>query len=435
MRLAKLAKTAKLLSEVFTLSSLLSLRSEGRPTLAKTHRRRSPSQGTRHEPSASPPFRVLPSAGGFDASTLPCIPKDGNVHSEEAKWTLEEQRRFDEALKGWARWEVNVVQEFVKARGCQGTTMNISGICDACEALAEKDKAFRKAVYRVSPLCCHSNEQIYISHPGGDDEQKKKESELDDDEQHLRHVRREKYAPNTFKMTEARELDAKLSDPVVFRVWKVLNRNDPVGTFILLLQQAREGKLANKQTFLSLCSVFSQQVERRSSHNPKAKNGMRYPRDFMNFMVLMRSYGQRSAQQYAILHDALAAPCARTLRYVIKRSPDCLSNPDIDFENVARVKRLMDSLKYTGPVAVAGDCTKVRARLMFSNDFGNHILGSTLPLEDAAVSSTEDIESIVARVAREDKYATQVRAILVKVNTQYYYTSLHLYNHAYLHKP
>ncbi|KAJ2985700.1 hypothetical protein NUW54_g10062 [Trametes sanguinea] len=67
-RLAKLAKTAKLLSEVFTLSSLLSLRSEGRPTLAKTHRRRSPSQGTRHEPSASPPFCVLQSAGGFDAS-------------------------------------------------------------------------------------------------------------------------------------------------------------------------------------------------------------------------------------------------------------------------------------------------------------------------------------------------------------------------------
>ncbi|KAL7282957.1 LOW QUALITY PROTEIN: hypothetical protein ACG7TL_002375 [Trametes sanguinea] len=89
VRPAKLAKPAKILSEVFPLS-LSPLRREGRPTLAKTHRRRSPSQGTRHEPfrTSSPPrplsalarppastFKRLSAGfslsfrGGFDAST------------------------------------------------------------------------------------------------------------------------------------------------------------------------------------------------------------------------------------------------------------------------------------------------------------------------------------------------------------------------------
>lgn len=75
----------------------------------------------------------------------------------------------------------------------------------------------------------------------------------------------------------------------------------------------------------------------------------------------------------------------------------------------------MDSIKYTGPVALAGDCTKVRARLMFSNDYGSHILGSTLTLDEVAVKDTNDIEDVVERVTREKKFASQVRAILIKV--------------------
>lgn len=127
-------------------------------------------------------------------------------------------------------------------------------------------------------------------------------------------MRQDKFTPNTLKTTEARELEDKLSDPAVFKIWKSLKRDDSVGTFINLFEQARDGKLANKQTFVDLCSVLSQQVKRQSSDNPKLTRGMRYPQDIMNFMTLMRSYGQKSAQQYAILQSALAGPCARTMR-------------------------------------------------------------------------------------------------------------------------
>lgn len=76
----------------------------------------------------------------------------------------------------------------------------------------------------------------------------------------------------------------------------------------------------------------------------------------------------------------------------------------------------MDILKYDGPVAIAGDCTKVRQRLTYSNDHGSHILGSTLPLDECIVNETEDITRLVQRVAEEKQYASQVRAILIKVS-------------------
>lgn len=47
-------------------------------------------------------------------------------------------------------------------------------------------------------------------------------------------------------------------------------------------------------------------------------------------------------------------------RMLVEKSDDALSNPYLIFENVAQVKHLVDSIKYTGPIAIAGDCTKVK---------------------------------------------------------------------------
>jgi len=95
---------------------------------------------------------------------------------------------------------------------------------------------------------------------------------------------------------------------------------------------------------------------------------------------------------------------------------DALQNPSLIYENMARMKRLADSIKYSGPVAIAGDCTKVRARLTYSNDFGSHILGSTLPLDKCEVDPSDDIDEIIDKIAHQGVLATQVRAILVKVH-------------------
>ncbi|KAJ3002245.1 hypothetical protein NUW54_g5951 [Trametes sanguinea] len=233
--------------------------------------------------------------------------------------------------------------------------------------------------------------------------------------QRVIHIQREKFAPTTFRSAEARDLQLKMGDPAVFPLVLALQHGDSTGAFLALYQRAKDGQLKQYQTFLNMCAVLEEQLSRAESDSPGAKKGIRYPQDYLNFMTIMRSYGQRSSQQYSILVSQIGGPCPRTLQKVVKRSPDVLSQPDLCFENVARVKRLMDTLRYDGPVAVAGDCTKVRQRLAYSNDHGSHVLGSTLPLEDCAVEEREDIERLVRRIGAQKEYATQVRAVLVKI--------------------
>jgi hypothetical protein len=98
------------------------------------------------------------------------------------------------------------------------------------------------------------------------------------------------------------------------------------------------------------------------------------------------------------------------------KSSDALQNPDLVYENVARCTRLRDALNETSPVGYSSDCTKAKPRMGFSNNFGGHVLGSTLRLEDSAVSSIEDIEIIIQRAKDEGLIATQVRVVMVKVN-------------------
>lgn len=91
-----------------------------------------------------PPIKLIP----FAECATP--PKTGNAKLEEKYWTPEEQRYFDDTLKGFARWEVDYAHRFVKATTCAGTTINENAVCDECQDLAETNTALKKALYRVS---------------------------------------------------------------------------------------------------------------------------------------------------------------------------------------------------------------------------------------------------------------------------------------------
>lgn len=141
---------------------------------------------------------------------------------------------------------------------------------------------------------------------------------MTEEEQHERHVRRETYAPKIpFRKTEARALEEKARDPAIFTLLQHLRRNDSAQIFLTLYSQAQSGQLKKHQTFVDISAVLSEQVSRASSGNKKLKNGIRYPRDYLNFMTIMQSYGQQSAQQYGILSSQLGGPSPRTLQYGI----------------------------------------------------------------------------------------------------------------------
>ncbi|KAJ7194166.1 hypothetical protein GGX14DRAFT_586979 [Mycena pura] len=221
---------------------------------------------------------------------------------------------------------------------------------------------------------------------------------------------RHKYSAKILVGTDARKLHALLQDPLVFSAFKELEKDDATACFMQLFDASRSGKLKNHETVIDLCKVVAEMLAREGTD---MKYGMRYR--YLNFMILMRSYGGNSARQYALLSGALPCPSARHLRSLVAKSEDALQNPQLTFENLARVKRLADSIKYTGPAAVAGDCTKVRKRLAYSNDFGGHILGSVLPLQECIVTDRDDIDQVMEKIQKAKCEASQVRAILVKI--------------------
>ncbi|KAH9929249.1 uncharacterized protein B0H18DRAFT_874117 [Fomitopsis serialis] len=319
------------------------------------------------------------------------VPPDGNAETLEAKWSAAEQRKLDDALRSHARWIVDFNARTIRSARCELRTSKASGICDACERVPT-DPGFRKAMHR-----------------------KDKEQHLPENERRAKDAAREKYTPSTLKRPEVRDVHRQMQDPLLFSLWTAMRENDPFRCYLQLYQYAREGKLIKHELFEEICKVLVDKARRESSDNKKLKHGIRYSVPYLQFSFLMRGRGQFSAQNYSILGEHIPLPNPRTIRYLVAKSDDCLQNPDLHFDNIVRVKRFLDSIKYSGPVAVSGDCTKVRPRVMYSTDFGGHVLGSTLPLDECTVHDAKDIDRVVKRIQDENAYAKQTRVMMIKV--------------------
>jgi hypothetical protein len=237
------------------------------------------------------------------------IPKDGNVLHNEKKWTKQEKRKLDEFLLGWARWEVDYVNGFVRSARCHGTTKNADGICDACVAVS-KDESLKRSIRRVRPTIISFELTVNAF------EQKVAEAALPASEQHKLLMKREKHTPQTLLSTDSRQLGDKLKDPLIHQIHLLLESDDHTKCFLSLYQAARDGKLDNSQTFTELCQVFEDRLRRESSENKNLKYGTRYPKHYLNFMILMRSRGGSTARQFSILTAELGGPSPRHLRYV-----------------------------------------------------------------------------------------------------------------------
>ncbi|KAF7969844.1 hypothetical protein HWV62_25914 [Athelia sp. TMB] len=319
------------------------------------------------------------------------VPTDGNREVLSSKWTKEELQKHDNAMRARARWEVDAVAKVVRSTKCEKMTSHKDGICRECRATS-KDASLKAAVRKANA-----------------------ESKKPLPEQAEIHALRAKYAPSMLLGVEGRQIHERMQDPLLFKAFQHLESNKNAAGFLSLYEYAIDGKLKNYETFTQICDVLVDKIRREESGNPNAKFGTRYPTQFMNFMVLLRSYGGRSAHQYGILTGQIPGPSPRRLRSVVANSEDSLQNPYLIPENMARVRRLMDAVKYTGPLSFGSDCTKVRQRLTYSTDYGSHILGSVLPWDECEVHETDDIDSIIKAVDKKAAKASQVRAVLVNM--------------------
>jgi len=76
-------------------------------------------------------------------------------------------------------------------------------------------------------------------------------------------------------------------------------------------------------------------------------------------------------------------------------------------------------VNFHGAIVISSDCTKVCACLSYSTDFGSHVLGSVLPLEECEVDESEDIDGVIADIKKKKAIASQTRAIVAKVGSRH----------------
>lgn len=127
--------------------------------------------------------------------------------------------------------------------------------------------------------------------------------------------KRQQYAANNRLRTfENRELQDKLADPVLFDLYESLKTGKPEDCFLQLFQQARGGQLKTYERFLDVCEILTDRVRRDNSGNDKLKYGIRYSRSYLDFMTVMRGYGQNLNRQYEILAAEFCGPSVHHLR-------------------------------------------------------------------------------------------------------------------------
>ncbi|KAJ3727641.1 hypothetical protein C8R42DRAFT_620753 [Lentinula raphanica] len=324
----------------------------------------------------------------------PPVPSEGSLSSDVTKWTESEWARMKHLLSSYARWEVNFQSRFIKSTQCEQQTLNPDGVCDKCRSVGD-DESLKRAVRK-----------------------KRHEAQLPQEERLQKALLREKHASLTtdrLQKVQRRFVNDILSDKILFDVTESLKTGDAHDCFLRLWEHAKAGNLNEHQRVVDICDALDDRVTRELSGNPRSICGIRYSQNVINFMMMMRSYGHNSHQQYSLFTSVFGGPSSRHLQTLRAKSVDAMQNPYLIFENVARFKRYYDSCVYSGPVIAGSDCTKVKKRLNFSVQFGRHILGSTMPLEMVEVDCAEDIDEIVDQIVSENTLATQVRAVMMKI--------------------
>jgi hypothetical protein len=91
-----------------------------------------------------------------------------------------------------------------------------------------------------------------------------------------------------------------------------------------------------------------------------------------------------------------------------------LTNPELCYENVACVKRLIDTINYNGLICAMTDNTKLKPQLRYSHNLGC-IIGLILSNKEMTVNIYNNISKIINNVKSENGIAKNVHAYILQV--------------------
>ncbi|KDQ15062.1 hypothetical protein BOTBODRAFT_174240 [Botryobasidium botryosum FD-172 SS1] len=304
-------------------------------------------------------------------------------------FTEDEHRALTNALEALAEWVVNPAKGTVYSTSCKRKVSAGHPICLACLDF-QKHEGLKRGIRKAQA-----------------------ESKLSTARQEEVAKRRVQHTPASRSAGEALQTKDFLKDPNAVRVLCELVDNGAAAAFLTLYQQALDGQLDREFAFKAICMQFVERTSRLSEGGANALKGMRYTKEFTDFCVIMRSYGNMSATQYSYLRSAIGG-CHWEHFAGLHRPYLCL-------ENVQSAAKLAEFLQYKGPWIAAGDGTKLKAGLscvttfLDDDEVGGHIIGSTLTLDKSRFRTPQEQEDVMDNIAENKLIATQVWVQALKI--------------------
>ncbi|RHZ55112.1 hypothetical protein Glove_420g91 [Diversispora epigaea] len=152
-----------------------------------------------------------------------------------------------------------------------------------------------------------------------------------------------------------------------------------------------------------MCQVTNRKGKKKGIQN------LQYSDEFTNFLTILRIISPRALD---LFRQNLGGCNIQNIRLCTRSN--VLKNPDLCFENVVRFKRFLDSINYTGPIAVMSDNTKLKPRLRYSSQLGC-IISSTLSQEEVEINIYNDIPKVIKSIKDNKAIANYVRVYILQV--------------------
>jgi hypothetical protein len=222
-------------------------------------------------------------------------------------------------------------------------------------------------------------------------------------------------------------------------LWSCMIKNkDDAAMWASLAQMGMNGAFSGEKTFTELASLMLQ-IKKKEDAGISLK-GLRYSEHLTHFFSLL----SESSREYEIFRKALGGMSIQRIRYIymclllifmlviinlyyinniisinlsqIRASnTELITDPNLVLENVAKFACIAKELKWEGPILLMTDCTKIRPKLVYSQELG-YITGSTLSPNEVSISNVNDIHAKIRYIYENNAIATQVRVITLKVS-------------------
>ncbi|EXX73794.1 hypothetical protein RirG_057140 [Rhizophagus irregularis DAOM 197198w] len=285
------------------------------------------------------------------------------------KLTTSQKRALNRKIYAESQWRVDKECVAVRAKTCTGYSEK--GICDECLTLKHNNLLEnRLAVPKPAPQNLKFTPKFYF---------------------------------------ETNSLKKHLQNQDLREIWSIVKDDDHTNIWITLADKAIHGVFNEKPVFEGLCEIMVQASIRKD--NNKGKQNFTYNEEFTNFLIILGSFSTRALD---IFRQNLEGRTIQNIRKLRTNDEDTLTNPTFSFKNVAKFKRLIDTLNYQGPIAAMSDNTKLKPALRYHSGLGC-IVGSTLSIEETKINAYKDIPIIINDIKIKKTIANDVRAYILQV--------------------